>query len=324
MLHANQVMISSHANALYHSYEYCERFAKTKYENFTVGSFLLPRSKRKHIYAIYSYCRIVDDIGDECTRSFPFFADINSVVSWESLDEKSKRLILLEYWESELELCYLDVPNNPVMYALQDTIRLFDIPRDLFCKLIQANKFDQINTRYDTFEDLLKYCDYSANPVGRMFLCLFGHKDRIRQALSDSTCTGLQLVNFWQDIRRDLDKGRIYIPKEDMSHFGYSEPDLFSGLENDAFRNLIEFQIDRTVAYLMEGSQLVNILTGVSKLDVALFTSGGMQIANLIRRSNYKVLKSRPRLSSGGRHLLVFMNTLKYLFDMEQGYRLSK
>ena len=317
-------MISSYSNSLQSSYEYCERFTKTSYENFTVGSFLLPRSKRKHICAIYSYCRIVDDIGDESSNRFPFLTYINLDVDWESMGETSKRLALLEYWESELELCYSDVPNNPVMYALQDTIKLFDIPCDLFKKLIHANKLDQINTRYSTFEDLLGYCNYSANPVGRIFLYLFGHNDRIRQSLSDSTCTGLQLVNFWQDIGRDLDKGRIYIPAEDMRYFGYSEHDLISGLENEAFRNLIEFQVDRTMSYLVEGSQLANIVNGACKLDVALFTRGGVEIANLIRRSNYQVLKSRPRLSPGRRSLLVLMSTLRYVFDMNQAYRISK
>ena len=317
-------MISSYSNALQSSYEYCERFTKTSYENFTVGSFLLPRSKRKHICAIYSYCRIVDDIGDESSNRFPFLTYINFDVDWESMDETSKRLALLEYWESELELCYSDVPNNPVMYALQDTIKLFDIPCDLFKKLIDANKLDQINTRYGTFEDLLQYCKYSANPVGRIFLYLFGYNDRIRQSLSDSTCTGLQLVNFWQDIGRDVNKGRIYIPAEDMSYFGYSEHDLISGLENEAFRNLIEFQMDRTMSYLVEGSQLANIVTGACKLDVALFTRGGVEIANLIRRSNYQVLKSRPRLSTGRRSLLVLKSTLRYVFDMNQAYRISR
>ena len=131
-----------------------------------------------------------------------------------------------------MTLCYTGTPSNPVMSALQDTILSFEIPITPFIKLISANRLDQAQHRYETFENLLNYCEYSANPVGQIFLHLFGYDDELRQTYSDFTCTGLQLVNFLQDIKTDFLRGRIYIPQEDMAYFGYSEDELSKNIEN--------------------------------------------------------------------------------------------
>ena len=186
-------------------YSRCAELARSHYENFSLGSWLLPRDKRKHSYAIYAFCRFVDDLGDEYDGD---------------------RLKALDTWERELTLCYEGTPRHPYMVALQETIRTFDIPREPFLKLIEANRMDQVNTRYATYDDLKHYCRHSANPVGQMVLYVFGYRDDERHRLSDYTCTALQLTNFWQDVARDYAMGRIYIPLEDIKRFGYTEGQL--------------------------------------------------------------------------------------------------
>jgi len=295
------------------SYKFCRELATSHYENFTVASLLIPKSKRHNIYAIYAYCRIVDDIGDESPSDFAFLSDLNIESIWQGMSELERRLALLDYWESQLTLCYAGIPTNPVMYALQDTIRSFEIPITPFINLIVANRLDQNQCRYETFEDLLHYCAYSANPVGQIFLRLFGYDDDLRYKYSDFTCTGLQLVNFLQDIKTDFLKGRIYIPQEDMSYFGYTEDELDKNIENRNFQRLIEFESARAHEYLNQGYKLIDYLNGPIRLDVALFSHGGAAILKSIEQKEYKVLMNRPKLSRYGSTWLVLVNLLKYL-----------
>lgn len=295
------------------SYKFCRELATSHYENFTVASLLIPKRKRDNIYAIYAYCRIVDDIGDEASSDFPFLTDPNVEVNWEEWSESERRLHLLDYWESQLTLCYTGTPSNPVMYALQDTIHSFAIPITPFIKLILANRLDQGQYRYETFEDLLNYCEYSANPVGQIFLHLFGYDDELRQRYSDLTCTGLQLVNFLQDIKTDFLRGRIYMPQEDMAYFGYSEDELSKNIENQNFQRLMKFESSRAHQYLNQGYKLIDYLNGPIRLDVALFSRGGSAVLKSIERSEYKVLMSRPKLSRYDSMGLFVVNFLKYL-----------
>ncbi len=258
------------------AFSYCERLARSHYENFTVGSLLIPRDKLRHVYAIYGFCRTVDDLGDEA---------------------EGDRLALLDRWEDELRQAYGGTPRHPVMVALQETARAFEIPQEPFIRLIEANRMDQRRKRHPTYQDVLHYCEHSANPVGRLFLYLFGYRDAERQRLSDFTCTALQLANFWQDVRRDYAKGRIYIPLEDMERFGYTEAELAQGVFNDRFRRLMQFEVDRAEELFRRGLPLVGTLSGTVKVDVALFTKGGMEVLKAIRRQGYDVLSRRPRLS---------------------------
>lgn len=282
--------IEDRAAGLDEARRYCARLARTHYENFTVGSLLLPREKRRHVYAIYGFCRFVDDLGDEATGD---------------------RLDLLQRWENELDLCYSDTPRHPIMLALQDTIHIFDIPREPFLKLIEANRMDQRQRRYPTYQELLHYCDHSANPVGHLFLYLFGYRDTEKQRLSDCTCTALQLANFWQDVARDYKKGRIYIPQEDMERFGYSEEELSRGIVNDRFRQLMAFQVDRTFKLFQCGIPLIEMVSGVVKLDVTLFTLGGLEVLKSIQRQRYDVLSHRPALSRGRKAWLLVSTWLR-------------
>ena len=258
------------------SFAYCERLAKSHYENFTVGSWLLPKALRPSTYSVYAFCRHTDDLGDEA---------------------EGDRLALLDRWEEELRRCYDGTPEHLVMTALQQTIRKHEIPPEPFLKLIEANRMDQRNKRHPTYQDVLHYCEHSANPVGRMVLYLFGYSDPERQQLSNATCTALQLANFWQDVRRDHAMGRIYLPLDDMERFGYTEEELARGEFNIRFRDLMEFEVDRARALFREGAKLVDLVRGELRLDLKLFTLGGLAVLDAIQRQRYDVLSKRPVVS---------------------------
>ena len=235
---------------------YCKQLAKTHYENFTVASYFLPKDKRQHFYNIYSYCRWSDDLADE-------------------VPNPKKALELLNWWEHELEKCYAGKPEHPVFVALHDTIIKFEIPITPFRNLLIAFKQDQTITRYPTYQDVVGYCVNSANPVGHLVLYLCGYKDKQRQDLADFTCTALQLTNFWQDIAIDLQKNRIYLPLEDMAKFHYSETDLFAHKYNEAFIELMKFQIQRTRELFKQGLGLCPLVNRKVRLDVELFSREG-------------------------------------------------
>jgi squalene synthase HpnC len=264
------------AFSLEEAYAACRRIALGHYENFPVVSWLLPRRFRPHIYAIYAFCRGVDDLGDEA---------------------EGDRLALLDGWERELRRCYDGAPSDPRFVALADTIRRLGIPPEPFERLVEANRRDQRTTRYERFADLLDYCTYSATPVGRLVLHVFGYRDEERALLSDATCTALQLTNFWQDVARDLDRGRIYIPREDMERFAVSEADLRARRATRAFRRLLRFQLRRTREYFARGLPLIERVDGRLRVDLRLFTLGGLAVLDAIERQRYDTLTRRPAIS---------------------------
>jgi squalene synthase HpnC len=272
------------------AYARCALLAQTHYENFTVGSWLLPRDKRPHMYAIYAYCRGVDDLGDEY---------------------EGNRMAALDAWEEDLERCYDGTPRHPFMVALQQTIREFDIPIEPFRMLVEANRMDQTITRHQTYDDLERYCQHSANPVGHLVLYLFGYRDEERQALSDHTCTALQLTNFWQDIARDHEMGRVYLPVEDMERFGYTEDMLAAGEFNPQFRDMMAFEVERARDLFFRGLALVDTLDGRLRLDVALFSRGGSRILDAIQKQGYDVLGRRPTISKAARAWLMLSTTVR-------------
>jgi len=188
---------------------YTRWLATHHYENFNVVSWLLPKRLHQHFYNLYAYCRWSDDLSDE-------------------IPDRQRALELLDAWEDELHLCYVaeSGPSHPVLIALRETIRAKDIPQKPFSDLLRAFRQDQRVQRYATWDGVLDYCVYSANPVGRLVLYLCGYRDAERQKLSDYTCTALQLANFWQDVSRDLEKGRIYIPLDALAQHGLTEADI--------------------------------------------------------------------------------------------------
>lgn len=264
------------------SYKRCEQLARSHYENFTVGSFMLPRGTRRHIHALYAFARMTDDLGDEAQGDRPS---------------------LLNAWQRDLER---EEPEHPILPAVKDTIRRFDIPMDPFLKLIEANRMDQRVTRYATWRDLAHYCEHSANPCGRMILYAFGVRDTESQRMSDATCTALQLTNFWQDIHIDFLKGRVYVPQDDLKRAGYIEDDIARGVVNDAFRKLMSYEIERTRQLFEVGMPLAGRLSGVAKFDVRLFTMGGMRVLDLIEKAGYDVYRKRPTLTKPGKAWLAF------------------
>ena len=235
------------------AYRECIALARSHYENFTVAGRFLPKRLLPHVAAIYAYCRGVDDLGDEAVGD---------------------RLALLDAWEADLEQAYAGTPTAPHLQALQHTIRAFSIPPEPFRKLITANRMDQTQSRYATFADVLHYCEHSANPVGFLYLLLFGYDDETRRRLSDATCTALQLANFWQDVRRDWDKGRVYLPQEDMERFGYSEKELGEGVCNQAFRDLMAWEVERAQGLFEQGLPLVEMLEGTAAAARQALQSG--------------------------------------------------
>ena len=258
--------------------DYCERLARGHYENFTVASSLLPRALRPHFFAVYSFCRWADDLGDE-------------------LGDREKSLQALAWWRSELDLCYAGTPRHPVFVALRSTVQQFEIPRKPFDDLIDAFVQDQTVNRYQTYDQLVDYCTRSANPVGHLVLYLSGYRDEERQRLSDYTCTALQLTNFWQDVTRDLDKDRVYLPREDMERFGCTYDALFARQIEPGFTELIRFEVERTRDLFSQGLPLIDTLAGSVRLDVELFSRGGMAILDKIQRARFDVLSARPALS---------------------------
>jgi squalene synthase HpnC len=257
---------------------YCRRLARRHYENFTVVSFLLPARLRQHFHNIYAYCRWADDLADEA-------------------GDPQRSLALLEWWELELRRCCQGQCVHPVFAALAETIREFAIPPEPLVNLLVAFRQDQRVMRYETFDQLLDYCRYSANPVGHLVLYLGRCFDGPRAILSDAICTGLQLVNFLQDVALDWARGRIYLPLAHCRHHGYDES-MFARQEyNEAFRRLMAAEAAEAQGWLHRGLPLILEVPPDLRLDVALFVHGGLAALEAVRRRNYDVWSSRPALS---------------------------
>jgi squalene synthase HpnC len=257
---------------------YCSRLARRHYENFTVASFLLPARLQRHFHTIYAYCRWADDLGDETGGG-------------------TRALVLLRWWREELLRCYDGSPRHPVMVALRGTIRRFGIPPQPFLDLLFAFEQDQMVKRYSSYEQLLDYCRHSANPVGHLVLYLSEVFTPERAALSDRICTGLQLANFWQDVARDFDIGRVYLPEEDRRRFGYSEDDLQERRFTPAFAEMMKFEVDRARDLFYRGYPLVEMMPEDVRGDIELFLRGGLGILSKIEQGRYNVWKKRPVLS---------------------------
>jgi squalene synthase HpnC len=258
--------------------DYCRRLAASHYENFSVATWLLPPDLRQHFCNVYAFCRWADDLGDET-------------------GDPHRALSLLGWWRDELRRCFRGDVSHPVFVALRETITRFDLPMDPFADLISAFEQDQTVRAYPTFAQLLDYCRRSADPVGRILLHLGNSVREETVTWSDSLCTGLQLANFCQDVARDLDLGRVYLPAADRQQFGYTEEDLQQRRTNAAFVALMRFEVDRARDYLIAGQPLVAALPGRLRVDIQLFLSGGLQILTEIERIGYRVWERRPVIS---------------------------
>jgi squalene synthase HpnC len=270
--------IPAQASTLEEARAWCQRLAESHYENFHVTTWFLPKRLRPHFHAIYAYCRVSDDLGDE-------------------VGDPAAALALLDLWGQELDACYRGEARHPVFVALAETVRACDIPKQPFADLLVAFRQDQTVTRFPAMADVLGYCHYSANPVGRIVLYACGYRDQERFALSDETCSALQLANFWQDVRVDYAKGRIYLPLEDMQRFGVTEADIAQGRCTPQFRELMRCEVDYARAMFHRGLPLIGKVDRELALDLDLFSRGGLEILRAVERRNYDVLSARPAIS---------------------------
>jgi squalene synthase HpnC len=238
-------------------------------ENFPVVSVLAPRWARPHLRAIYGFARLVDNLGDEA---------------------EGDRLALLDELERELE----GPPRSEVMQRLETSIEERSLPREPFGRLIEANRIDQRKSRYESWADVREYCSYSADPVGRLVLAVYGRgEEQALVAMSDSVCTGLQLVNFLQDPPRDLALGRVYLPQESLRRFGVQNADL-AGPLTEPIAALLRYEAERARGLLVAGLPLKQALGGRAGMSVALYARGGLAALDALEQAGWDVFSSRP------------------------------
>jgi phytoene synthase len=268
-------------HALAAAYAHCLRVARGHYENFTIGSWLLPRPLRRDLAAVYAFARGADDIADE--------------------GPDAGRLARLAAWDAKLVACVQDSGSvdDPIFLALGDTIARHALPVETLRDLLRAFRRDAAgeSARFATFADVLDYCRCSANPVGRIVLALFDYRDAERQARSDDICTALQLTNFWQDIAGDLERGRVYLPQEDLDRFPGSRDALAQREATDAFRALLRFEITRTRELFQRGLALATMVRRRLAIEVRAFAGGGLAILDRIEAVDGDVFGCRPTLS---------------------------
>ena len=265
---------------------YCARLTAGHYENFSVVTWLTPHALRRPMQAIYAFCRWSDDLGDE-------------------VGDRDRATELLAWWRGELASMFAGGARHPVMVALGEVVRDYAIPPAPFEALIAAFEQDQVVLEYETYAQLLDYCTRSANPVGHLVLYLARSFDSERARLSDLTCTGLQLANFWQDVARDYDIGRVYLPREDRTRFGVEVEQVASRRFTEGFAELMRFEVERARALLRAGAALVPLLPAQIAIDVDLFGRGGLAILDRIEAQGFDVLARRPTLSKAAKFRLL-------------------
>jgi squalene synthase HpnC len=262
--------------------------AKASAENFPVALRILPKRYRRHLTALYGFARLVDDIGDEPLPGMPSSATAEQVTA--------TRLRLLDELEADVRRSYAgEAPELQVIRELERTVRETGVPAQPLFDLIEANRQDQLVTRYETYQDLQDYCRLSANPVGQVVLYIMDAATPERIAASDSICTALQVIEHSQDVAEDLANGRIYLPKQDMDAYQVTEEDLAKPTAGQQVRGLVKFEADRAARALDEGSHLVGTLKGMARLAIAGYISGGRATLKAIEASGYDVLRSTPR-----------------------------
>lgn len=273
------------------SFEYCQKIAYEHYENFPVASRFIPADKRAYIAAIYVFARTADDYADE-----PGYTP-------------AERIESINRWEGLLNACYNGDVAHPVFIALAETVERFQIPAELLHNLLAAFRSDVTTHRYNSFEEVLDYCSYSANPIGRLVLMLFNYRSELMMMHSDNICTALQLTNFWQDVSVDIEKDRLYLPKEDLGQFGVSEDELLQRVTSTRLRKLISYEVARTERLFREGKPLLQEVGKDLRFELKLTWNGGMNILGKIKSQGYDVFLRRPRLSTLDK-VKLFLRTL--------------
>jgi hydroxysqualene synthase len=290
------------------AFDYCSRLTRAHYENFPVGSWLIPAALQPAVHSLYAFMRTADDFSDEDRQP----------------GDEAERMAWLESWESMLADSLSGEGRHPIFIALRSTLSRHELPAQWLRDLLHAFKMDVTVRRYVTFQDLLGYCRYSANPVGRLILTLFGYRDEELYQLSDAICTGLQLANHWQDVAVDLKKDRIYIPQDDLRKFGVNESWLFGqnvpssqpspdasvgrrgntpspvqrtgegGGEGTSFKQLLAFEVERAREFFAQGRTLPERVSGRLRWELRLTRLGGMRILDKIQAVDCDVFARRP------------------------------
>jgi phytoene synthase len=258
------------------AYAECRRLARRHYENFPTASYLVPRDRRDALAAIYAFARYADDVADE--------------------PGVEGRLEKLAAWRAKLADSYAGKIDHPVFLALHDSAERFGLSRENFENLLRAFESDVAVNRHPNFASLLAYCTCSANPVGRLVLELFGHREARLFELSDNICTALQLTNFWQDVAVDIARDRVYLPQEDMARFGYTLEDVRAGRADARWQELLALEIARTRELFERGRPLPEEVRPELRVQLRLTWLGGMAILAKIEGASYDVFRGRPAL----------------------------
>ena len=261
---------------------WCRELAASHYENFHVATFFLPKRVRPYFESVYAYCRVSDDLGDEVA-------------------DRETAMVLLDAWGAMLDECY-DAPEqsrHPVFVALHETIAATNAPRELFANLLRAFRLDQVKTHYESTAELRAYSEDSANPVGRLVLWVCGYREERLALLSDKICTALQLANFWQDVAEDDDRGRRYLPADQMQRFGATDEQIRARRFSTEFWRLMQSLVEETRAMLREGAPLVEMVDRELATTLGLFVKGGHAILDAIEAQGFDVLAHRPEVTKG-------------------------
>ena len=274
-----------------YAYSLCKEFTIRHYENFPVGSFLIPADKRKYIYSIYSFARYSDDIADS--------VEFSETEKLQKLNELESELFKIYKKDSDLKDTLI-TDTEFIFTALSHTVNELKIPIEEFVKLLNAFRQDSVRQSYSDFSELLEYSDLSANPIGHLVLYVFGYdpvKNKECFEYSDKICTALQLTNFWQDVSVDLKMKRVYIPENIMKENNYSMDMLYSKTENDDLRNIIKLLVDKTYILFSEGKEITNTVNGRLRYELKATIAGGVEILKKIEKINYSVLSQRVKLN---------------------------
>ncbi len=273
------------------AYRYCKNLTHQCGPHFSVGFRFLPREKREAVYAVYAFCRYADDIVDEQQR--------------EPMD------VLLKRWEEELDGCYVQKPTHPITIALADAIRRYPIPKEGFLGLIEGCRMDLRLSRYQTFEGLMVYCDRVASTIRDLTLPIFGCRDPQGRAYGGALSTALQLTNIVRDVGEDLDRGRIYLPLDEINGAGYSEVELMDRVKNEAFLKLMDFQCQRIRGYFGQAAKLIPLIDKDARLALSLMRDVYVVLIDRIEARPFDVLDRQIRLSWSARARVVVRALLK-------------
>ena len=272
------------------AYKHCRAIAHKHGANFSVGFRFLPKTKRRAVYAAYAFCRVADDIADEGGATDSQSVD-GGLRARRSTEEQ------LDDWQRELDACYEGRPTHPITIALADALKHFAIPKSAFIALIDGCRQDMVKSRYETFDELLHYCDLVASSISDISLSIFGYRSDAAPAYGRKLSTALQLTNVTRDIGDDLARDRVYLPREELRRFGVEEQDLFARAENERVRALIEFQIARAERYFREAEPLLGELAFDARFPTLLMGGIYATVLSKLRKDPFVAVRKRLRLS---------------------------